>query len=328
LLLHGLADSQHTWTAVAAELAKKYRVLALDLPGCGLSARPDAPYGLDWQACLADRWLQRLGIGEIDVVGHSYGGGMALWLLLYRANLVRKMGLISPGGLGVEVSPWLRLAAVFGIESLGEILLGPCARLFLALQGGGLGHADRALLHRLNCTPGTARALARTVKDVVDWRGQTRHVLHRIHQVERLPAIGLFWGDRDRVIPIEHGRALCSMLDNCTLWELEGGTHFLHWQAPKALAEALLTFLARGDLQPCVLRKGDHPRCRPEPPERPWRRASAARHADCNHVICNRRNGSTRVPSISAPGNHPAPHQCARAHAPESSRGAVHPGGR
>jgi hypothetical protein len=247
---------------------------------------------------------------------------------LYRASLIRKMGLIAPGGLGVEVSPWLRLAAVLGVEALAEILLGPCARLFLAWQGRGLSRADRELLHRMVCTPGTARALARTVKDVVDWRGQTRHVLHRIHQVERLPPIGLFWGDRDQVIPIEHGRALCKMLDNCTLWELEGGDHFLHWQAPEALADALLTFLGRADLQPSVLRKGKHPPCRPEPRERPWRSASAERHTDCSHVICNLRYGPARVPSISATGNHPAPHQCARSNAPDSARGCAHSGGR
>jgi pimeloyl-ACP methyl ester carboxylesterase len=268
VVLHGLADSQHTWNHVTVELAKKYRVLGLDLPGCGLSGRPDAPYGLDWQARLTARWLDRLGIGQFDVLGHSYGGGMALWLLLYRTSSIQKMALVAPGGLGVEVSPWLRLGAVFGLESVGERLIAPMTSYFLRHYGGSLSRAERRMLHQMNSSSGTARALARTVKDVIDWRGQTRHILHRIHRVKQLPAIGLFWGERDDIIPMKHGQELCGMLDNCTLWRLPGAGHFLHWEAPKALARAVMSFLDRADLQPSRLRPGQEFECRPSPSER------------------------------------------------------------
>jgi pimeloyl-ACP methyl ester carboxylesterase len=273
VVLHGLADSQHTWGAVTVELATKYRVLGLDLPGCGLSGRPDAAYRLDWQARLIDRWLGRLGLDALDVLGHSYGGGVALWLLLYRARSIRKMALIAPGGLGVEVSPLLRLGALFGHETVAEYLLGPMTRLFLYCQGTSLSPAERRRLWQMNSMPGSARALARTIRDVIDWRGQTRHILHRIDQVQQLPAIGLFWGERDDVIPVDHGKALCSMLDNCSLWQLPGAGHFLHWQAPKLLASAVLSFLDRPDLQPSLLRKGQAIDCRPSPSDR---RGSAA----------------------------------------------------
>jgi pimeloyl-ACP methyl ester carboxylesterase len=273
VVLHGLADSQHTWTHVTVELAKKYRVLCLDLPGCGLSGRPDAPYGLDWQARLTARWLDRLGIERFDVLGHSYGGGMALWLLLYRPSSIQKMALVAPGGLGVEVSPLLRLGAMFGLEVVGERLIAPMTRYFLGHYGGVLTRAERRMLHQMNSSPGTARALARTVKDVIDWRGQTRHILHRIHRVEQLPAIGLFWGERDDIIPMKHGKELCGLLDNCTLWQLPGAGHFLHWEAPKVLARAVLSFLDRVDLRPSQLRQGKEIACRPSPSER---RGSAA----------------------------------------------------
>jgi len=243
IVLHGLADSQHTWAAVTAVLGRRYRVLCLDLPGCGLSGRPDATYSLDWQARMAVAWLDRLGLESYDVLGHSYGGGVALWLLLYRSRAVRKLALIAPGGLGSEVTPLLRLAAVFGcLEAAAELVIGPVTRLLLYLHGCSLPTAQRRMLCRLNSRPGTARAFARTVRDVMNWRGQTRHVLQRVHHIERLPPIGLFWGEQDRVIPIQHGRALCEALENCTLWSLPGG-HFLHWQAPRPLARAILTFL-------------------------------------------------------------------------------------
>ena len=102
----------------------------------------------------------------------------------------------------------------------------------------------------MNSRAGSARAFVRTVRDVLSWRGQTRHVLQRVYEVRQLPAIGLFWGDQDRVIPAHHGQALCELLENCSMWRLPGG-HFLHWQAPEVLAQALLSYLERPDYSRC-----------------------------------------------------------------------------
>src|SRR5688572_452215 len=71
LVLHGLSDSERSWWPVMAELGTHYRVIGLDLPGCGLSGRPDASYCLDWQTQLVAAWLDHVGITSCDVVGHS-----------------------------------------------------------------------------------------------------------------------------------------------------------------------------------------------------------------------------------------------------------------
>ena len=244
IVLHGLGDSQHTWDSVTSELASQYRVFSLDLPGCGLSGRPDASYTLEWQAQVTASWLDRIGVGTFDVLGHSYGGGVALWLLLQRASSMRKLALIAPGGLGREVGPWLRLAAVFGrLEAGGQALMGPITRLLVRVCGQSLTATEQQTLCRMNSCPGAARAFARTVRDVIGWRGQTRQFLERIGEIKDLPSMALFWGERDRVIPIRHGEALCGELENCSLWRLPGAGHFMHWQAPKPLARAILAYL-------------------------------------------------------------------------------------
>ena len=228
VVLHGLSDSERTWSPVMAELGRRHRVFGLDLPGCGLSARPDASYRLDWQARLVAAWLEQAGITSCDVVGHSYGGGLAMWLLLYRADAVRRLALVAPGGLGREVAMELRLAALpLIVEHAGQPWMGAVTRLMTSLNGRLLRDDDRRWLQRVNASPGTARAFARTVRDVIDWRGQKRHFLQRAHDVPALPAIALFWGEKDRIIPVEHGERLCDVLENCTLEVFTGAGHFL-----------------------------------------------------------------------------------------------------
>jgi pimeloyl-ACP methyl ester carboxylesterase len=255
VVLHGLADSQLTWASVTARLAQRYRVIGLDLPGCGLSGRPDASYSLDWQARRVASWLDHVGLKTIDVIGHSYGGGVAMWLLLYRAASIRKLALVAPGGLGLKVCRWLRLAALFGfLEPGGQRLIGPITRLLTYRYGNLLSAEDRERLVRMNSVPGTGRAFGRTVRDVINWRGQSRLFSQRAHEIDQLPSIALFWGEHDRVIPISQGEALCAALDNCSLWRLPNAGHFLHWQVPEALADALLAYLDAPAPRPAILR--------------------------------------------------------------------------
>ncbi len=257
VVLHGLADSERTWWPVMAQLGRRHRVLGLDLPGCGLSARPDASYRLDWQARLVAAWLDHIGVTTCDVVAHSYGGGLALWLLLYRPDAIRRLALIAPGGLGKDVAIELRLAALpFVVEHAGQPWMRAVTWLQTFLNGRSLPADQRRLLSRMNAAPGSARAFARTVRDVIDWRGQTRNVLDRAREIRALPAIALFWGENDRIIPIRQGEALCSMLENCTLERFPGAGHFLHWERPQALAASLLRYLEAPNVPRARLRPG------------------------------------------------------------------------
>jgi pimeloyl-ACP methyl ester carboxylesterase len=127
----------------------------------------------------------------------------------------------------------------------------------MCLNGRSLPADERRLSRRMNSTAGTARAFARTVRDVIDWRGQTRHFLDRAREVRALPPMALFWGANDRIIPIRQGEALCSVLENCTLERFPGAGHFLHWERPQALADSLLAYLNAPGLPRARLRSAD-----------------------------------------------------------------------
>jgi len=244
LLLHGLGADHTTWEPVIDQLARRFTVIAPDLLGHGQSAKPRADYSVGGYANGMRDLLTVLGIDKVNVVGHSFGGGVAMWLLLYRPDAIRRLALIAPGGLGREVAIELRLAALpFVVERYGQPWMGLVMRLLARLNGRSLSPDARNHLLRVSASPGTARAFARTVGDVIGWRGQTRSFLERAEEIQTLPAMALFWGEKDRIIPIGQGEALCATLENCTLERFPGAGHFLHWERPRELAEALLRFV-------------------------------------------------------------------------------------
>ena len=255
LLLHGLNDSHRTWREIWPRLSGR-RILMLDLPGHGMSSRPDAPYTLDWNATQVARWIERMDLRDLDVVGHSYGGGVAQWLLLKCRARIRRLGLLSSGGLGREVYPWLRLASVpFLIEAFGQRWMGPVAGFAMARATSSDAKAEIDLLASYLRQPGSARAFSRTVRDVIRWGGQTRNLFDRIADVAELPPMRLFWGARDSILPISQATATAALLENCEVVRFENCGHFVHWEEPEGFASALRAFLDSGHAAPLQLKK-------------------------------------------------------------------------
>jgi pimeloyl-ACP methyl ester carboxylesterase len=227
----------------------------LDLPGHGFSGRPDAPYTLDWNATQVARWIERLELRDLDVVGHSYGGGVAQWLLLKCRPRIRRVALLCSGGLGQEVYPWLRIASMpFLVERFGQRLMSPVARVAMARATTSDARAEMSHLASFLRAPGSARAFSRTVRDVIRWRGQTRNLFDRVADIAELPPLRLFWGARDRILPISHGAGVAALLGNCKLVRFARSGHFVHWEQPEALAYALRAFFDEPDMPPAQLR--------------------------------------------------------------------------
>lgn len=243
LLLHGLHDSHLTWKHIAPLFGTSRRVLMPDLFGCGLSDRPDASYALSWHAKMIATWLEAIGVDEVDVVGHSFGGGVGQMLLLDPAVRVRRLTLLASGGLGRDVGVWLRLATLPLIESFGQPFMRPGTRYFLRSLNPSLRVEDLERMSAMNGRAGSARAFARTVRDVIDWRGQRRMFFERAHEVAELPPVMVCWGDRDTVIPIDHGIAFARAVDGVTFHRVEGAGHWLHHENPVQVVQALRAFL-------------------------------------------------------------------------------------
>jgi pimeloyl-ACP methyl ester carboxylesterase len=243
VLVHGLGDSHRTWDRIVPALAQTRRVLAPDLPGHGLSERPDASYTLDWYSHMLARWVDAMGLEDVDVVGHSFGGGVAQRLLLDLPGRVRRLALVAPGGLGREVGLGLRLLSLTPlVERIGQPFMAPFTRLGLRALGDVYDDEEIGWLAWTNGRPGSARGLSRTVRDVIDWRGQTRHFLDSAHEVAALPPLALYWGTRDPVIPIGQAHRTAGLLEGALFTPFECG-HFPHRERADSFARALVGFL-------------------------------------------------------------------------------------
>jgi pimeloyl-ACP methyl ester carboxylesterase len=249
LLLHGLYDCHRTWKHVAPELAYDRRVLMPDLPGHGLSDRPDASYELGWYARIVARWLESLRIDQVDVVGHSFGGGVAQMLLLECPKRIRRLVLVASGGLGREIRALLRLASAPGvIESFGQRFMALGTRLALRADGC-FTEVDIRELAEMNAEPGSARAFARTVRDVIDWRGQRRAFFDRAHEIATLPPIAVLWGVHDKVIPVDHGRTFAACLEGVVFVPFERCGHYVHREKPRDFVQIVRELLETPSLR-------------------------------------------------------------------------------
>src|SRR5688572_17645005 len=118
VLVHGMVNSSRHWQGVAMRLAERHTVIAPDLVGHGDSATPRGDYSLGAHAAVIRDLLSALGVGRATIVGHSLGGGVAMVFFWQFPHRVERLGLVSSGGLGPEVSPLLRSIALPGASAL------------------------------------------------------------------------------------------------------------------------------------------------------------------------------------------------------------------
>jgi pimeloyl-ACP methyl ester carboxylesterase len=243
-MLHGLNDAYLTWMRVAPLIARDRRVLLLDLPGHGLSDRPDASYQLSWYSRLVARWLDTIGLEQTDLVGHSFGGGVAQMLLFECRKRIRRLVLVAPGGLGRDVAMVLRLASIPGVvELFGQPFMARGTRLVLRAAPNRFRARYIKELSAINARPGAARAFARTVRDIIDWRGQRQSFFQRLDEIAELPPIAICWGDRDAIVPIHHAKRTAKLIEGIVVEQFVGCGHYIHHERPEFFVRSVREFL-------------------------------------------------------------------------------------
>lgn len=252
LLIHGMAGSSESWGPVFARLAESYRVVAPDLLGHGLSAKPRTDYSLGAFAAGLRDLLDELGIRAATVIGHSLGGGVAMQFMYQHPEYCQRLVLISSGGLGPDVGLMLRVLSAPGAELVLPVVapqpvlqVGNMLRSRLRAVGVESARAAEVWNAYSSFSDGSTRqAFLRTLRSVVDLRGQTVSALNRLHLRADAPTL-VIWGDRDRIIPTVHAYEAHAARPGSQLEILPGIGHFPQIEAPSQVADAIERFLAQ-----------------------------------------------------------------------------------
>jgi pimeloyl-ACP methyl ester carboxylesterase len=251
LLLHGIGDSSQGWEPLMAPLAEHFTVIAPDLLGHGESAKPRADYSV---AAYANGMRDLLDVLEVDhatVVGHSLGGGVAAQFAYQYPERCDRLVLVATGGVGAEVHPALRLATL----PLADLVLAPmqlpparfAGRVGLRLlraSGTDLGRDADELQRVFDGLPdGAARgAFSRTLRSVVDWRGQVVTMRDRAYLTRDVPTM-VVWGGHDAVIPAAHAELVAAALPEARIELFDEAGHFPHHHDPERFVALIEEFV-------------------------------------------------------------------------------------
>jgi pimeloyl-ACP methyl ester carboxylesterase len=256
LLLHGIANSSETWEPVASRLTRNFTLVAPDLLGHGASATPRGDYSLGAHATGVRDILTALGHAHVTVVGHSLGGGIAMQFAYQFPERCDRLVLVSSGGLGREVHPLLRAAALPGADWLLLLLLttprlhGVGRTLGALLRQGRLSSPgdDREVLARGLASldnAGARRAFLHTLRAVVEPGGQRVSAANRLG-LAVMPTL-IVWGERDAIIPVEHGTAAHEAIPGSRLVVFPNAGHMPHHDDPRRFADTLTSFCQSTD---------------------------------------------------------------------------------
>jgi pimeloyl-ACP methyl ester carboxylesterase len=247
VLIHGIASRAQQWHGVMADLGETCHVIAPDLLGHGESAKPRGDYSLGAHACGVRDLLAALGHDRVSLVGHSLGGGVAMQFAYQFPERVERLALVNSGGLGPEVSAWLRAASLPGSELVLPLMTSSYVRRLGGIAGRLLekahlslppGMAECMVSFASLADPATRSAFVHTARSVLDVAGQRVDARDRLYLAADLPLL-VVWGGRDAIIPVSHGVSLAEKTPSARLEVFARSGHFPHLTEPQRLAAVL-----------------------------------------------------------------------------------------
>ncbi len=253
LLIHGIGDNSTTWRGIQAKLAQRFTVIAPDLLGHGKSDKPRADYSVAAYANGMRDLLSVLDIEQVTIIGHSLGGGVAMQFAYQFPQLVERLILVSSGGVTKDVNVVFRLASLpMGSEAMALLrlpLVLPAVQVAGQIVGKaigttGLGNDLSNVLRILDDLPEptASAAFSRTLRAVVDWRGQIVTMLDRCYLTQAIP-VQIIWGTKDVVVPVAHARMAHAAMPGSQLEIFEGAGHFPFHEDPARFIEVVERFI-------------------------------------------------------------------------------------
>ena len=248
LLIHGFGASTFTWRYLAPDLARTNRVIAVDLKGFGQSDKPfDERYSVYDQAGLLAQLIEEKDLRDLTLVGHSFGGGVALLLALEAQHRLQgrisRIVLLDSIAYPQNVPVFFRMLDMPVVSQLGIRMVPSSVQTRIALK---IAYFDDSKID-----PEEVEAYAAPLKTAAGKHA----IIHSARQIvpenieslsERYKSIELptliLWCDHDRIVPLEVGIKLRRTLPNSALKLVEECGHMPQEEQPESTLRLLREF--------------------------------------------------------------------------------------
>ncbi|MGE0468544.1 MAG: alpha/beta fold hydrolase [Nitrospira sp.] len=249
ILIHGFGGSMWQWEHQLHALSQQFRVLTPDLPGSGLSDKPDIDYRTDQMLDFCIGFMNALQIDKATLVGNSMGAGLAIGMAIAHPSRVDKLVLIS--GLPPQVMDKLRsrsfrkaleTRAPVWLISLGNWLFGGMATESVLKE---IVH-DHTLLtpavidrsNRNRRRPGIIKPIMAVRNALPSWETDFAPRLSTIAH----PTL-IIWGEYDQVFPISVGEELHHKIRGSQFVRISDAGHIPQWERPELVNRSLIAYI-------------------------------------------------------------------------------------
>lgn len=215
ILIHGLGGSIESWINNIEFLSTKFRVIALDLPGFGLSDKPRVSYTIKYYVNFLEKFINKLKINHLYLIGSSLGGHIGVEFTLRNRKMVDKLILISPAGVmpksfkgTITLKRYIKIVKAKSANDVFKILI--------SIDKTMVNHSYANVLYKRLSLPGSKYAFISALK------GSAKAPRYDSKLAEINTNMLLLWGKEDKIIPlkyvrpfIEHGNSRIIILENC-----------------------------------------------------------------------------------------------------------------
>lgn len=249
ILIHGFGGSMWQWEHQQHLLSQHFRVLTLDLPGAGLSDKPDIEYRPDQMLDFCIGFMDALQIPHATLVGNSMGAGLAIGMTLTHPTRVDKLVLIS--GLPSDVlakltsrsfRQALESRAPSWLVSLGNWLFGGMVTESVLKE---IVHDHTlltpAVMERSNHNrrrPGIIKPIMAVRNALPSWETDFAPHLSSITH----PTL-IIWGEHDRIFPLAVGEELHHRIHGSQFVRIPGSGHMPQWERPDLVNRSLIAYI-------------------------------------------------------------------------------------
>lgn len=253
LLVHGFLGSTRDWRhnieALATQSQNRYRVIAVDWVGFGLSDKPEVAYSLQYFADFLRDFADAMQLSRFNLVGHSMGGKHALAFAILHPGYVNKLALVDTDGF-IKDPIWTNLTTsifrpigVLFTELLGkpQVLKKNLETVLYDKQFLPDEREINEVAAQLS-DPVFKRALLALNENYPRLSMRQTGLIDRVGEVS-VPVL-IFWGQQDRLIPVASAFIAQARLCNARLYVFDHCGHFPQVEHSAEFNRILVDFLA------------------------------------------------------------------------------------